>query len=695
MSVVVAPDRFGLPAVAHWGREQDDPDLAGLLASRAPAGMNSSLDEPRSFSLLADRDSGWSGTPVIEAAVGARALGPWSVVAAEHDGTRARIRVRDAGGAAEVELRLSLDAAGVLRMRGSVANTGSLPVDVEALRMLLPLPARALEITDFTGRWSGERRPQRGELHDGTWLRRSRRGRPGHDSPYLSLVGTPGSGFRQGELWACHVAWSGNQEAVVEHLPEGAGVHRAVLGGGEALDRGEVRLAPGESYDSPDVVFAWSDEGLDGVTARLHASIRARPGHPRSPRPLILNTWEAVYFDHDLDRLTQLADLAASIGVERFVLDDGWFRGRRDDHAGLGDWFVDEGIWPQGLTPLSSHVHGLGMQFGLWFEPEMVNPDSELARTHPEWVLRESPGLLGRHQEVLDLSHPDAAAYILERLDRVIIENGVDFVKWDHNRDLYRARGADGSSRVHAQTLAVYAILDELRRRHPELEIETCASGGGRPDLGILGRTDRVWASDTNDPVERQAIQRWTQTLLPPELIGTHLGPAEAHTTHRVSSLGFRAATALFGHAGIEWDLTRCTPEELDGIRRWAALYAELRPLLHGGVTVRGDHVDPGALLHGVVSPDGGSAVFAWVRLATSATAGTARVPLPGLRPELGYRVRLREELGEPSRHQTADPAWMDAVASTTFTGRMLAEGLPLPVLNPGQALLLTLDAVR
>lgn len=696
VSVVLAPDRFGLPAVVHWGAGLRERDLPGLLASAGPSVMNSSLDEPRSFSLLADRDSGWSGTPVIEAnrtdEARSRPLGSWHVTELEHDAATARIRARDAGDSVELEITLRLDDAGVLHMSGIVSNIGEGVVEVDALRMLLPLPARASEILDFTGRWSGERRPQRAALRDGTWLRRSRRGRPGHDSSYLTLVGTSGFGFRTGELWGCHVAWSGNQETLVEHLPEGAGVHFGVLGGGESLDRGEGALAPGEQYVSPEIVFVWSDDGIDGVTARLHRSVRDRPSHPKTDRPLLLNTWEAVYFDHDLARLIRLADIAASIGVERFVLDDGWFRGRRDDHAGLGDWYVDEGAWPLGLAPLSEHVHSLGMEFGLWFEPEMANPNSDLARNHPDWLLGESSELSWRHQFALDLSRPDTAAYILERLDQVVAENGVDFVKWDHNRDLHRSRRADGSAGVHAQTLALYGILDELRRRHPDLEIETCASGGGRPDLGILGRTDRVWASDTNDPIERQEIQRWTQALLPPELVGSHLGPAEAHTTHRHASLGFRAATALFGHAGIEWDLTQCTPEELEGIRSWAALYKELRPLLHSGVTVNADDIDDGALLHGVVAPEGQRAVFAWARTATSATGNSVRVPLPGLNPESTYRVTIREELGIASRHQTADPTWMGS--SSVFTARTLAEGLPLPVLNPGQALIMILDEV-
>ena len=262
------------------------------------------------------------------------------------------------------------------------------------------------------------------------------------------------------------------------------------------------------------------------------------------PRPVVLNTWEAVYFDHRLDRLTALADTAAELGVERFVLDDGWFRHRRDDTAGLGDWYVDEDVWPDGLHPLVNHVRGLGMEFGLWVEPEMVNPDSDLARAHPEWV-REAPPW--RNQQVLDIAQPDAYAYLLERLDALVSEYAIDFLKWDHNRDLVGG--------AHAQTLAAYRLLDELRERHPALEIESCSSGGSRVDLGILARTDRVWASDTNDALERQAIQRWTQLLLPPELVGSHVGPPRAHTTGRTHDLSFRVATALFGHFGIEWDI--------------------------------------------------------------------------------------------------------------------------------------------
>jgi alpha-galactosidase len=431
--------------------------------------------------------------------------------------------------------------------------------------------------------------------------------------------------------------------------------------------------------------------------------LRARPAHPSTPRPLLLNTWEAVYFDHDINRLIELTDRAAEIGVERVVLDDGWFLGRRDDTAGLGDWIVDATVWPDGLAPLADHVHELGMQFGLWFEPEMVNLDSRLAREHPEWILGPSAGLgpPARHQYAVNLANDQAWAYLLERIDVLVSTYSIDYLKWDHNRDLHEAvlGDADGRDRpgVHAQTVALYRLLDTLKARHPALEIETCSSGGGRIDLGILARTDRVWASDCNDPVERQAIQRWTGQLLPPELIGSHVGPARAHTTRRVTSQSFRLATALFGHAGIEQDLTRCTPEELERLSAWAALYREFRALLHHGRVVRADLTNEATLLHGVVSRDATTALLCWARLATSTEGQSGRVQIPGLSPDMDYRVRIRGDIGQPSMHQVAPPAWVSEALRDwiILPGVILTvTGLPMPTLNPEQAMLIEVQAM-
>lgn len=427
----------------------------------------------------------------------------------------------------------------------------------------------------------------------------------------------------------------------------------------------------------------------------LHTHLRARPGHPRSPRPVTLNVWEAVYFDHDLDRLRALADRAAQIGVERFVLDDGWFRGRRDDTAGLGDWYVDEGVWPDGLQPLIEHVTGRGLQFGLWVEPEMVNPDSDLFRAHPDWVLAV-PGRLPpawRHQQVLDLGRPEAYDHVLERLDTLLTDHpGIRYLKWDQNRDLTEA-GHHGRPGVHGQTMAVYRLFDELRDRHPGVEIESCSSGGARVDLAILARTDRVWASDCNDALERLSIQRWTGLLLPPELIGTHVGPERSHTTNRVHDLGFRAATALFGHHGIEWDIASISAAEQTELAAWVALHKRLRPLLHAGRVVRVDHPDPAVWAHGVIDHDNNRAVYAVARLTTSVTQVPGAVRLPGLDPGRRYRVRQVSGVPAPASIDLSPPTWL--AGGLTLSGAALARvGVQLPALHPEQSLVLEVDAV-
>jgi alpha-galactosidase len=533
----------------------------------------------------------------------------------------------------------------------------------------------------------------------GTQLRESRRGRPSLDSPYLAAAGTSSFGFRHGEIWAVHVGWSGNQRYVTERLPEGAGVHRGVIGGGELLLPGEIVLGPGEEYQAPTVYFAWSDEGLDGIAGAFHAMLRDRPGHPARPRPLLVNTWEAVYFNHDLATLLSLVDRAAAVGVERVVLDDGWFQGRRDDSAGLGDWFVDEEVWPEGLWPIVDRVRARGMQFGLWFEPEMVNLGSAIISEHPEWLLAPSRGAGPsiRHQHVLNIAHPAAWDYVYGRLDALISEYAVDYIKWDHNRELHEAarRQAYDKPGVNAQTMALYRMLEALKERHPSLEIESCASGGGRVDLGILQHADRVWTSDCNDPVERQRIQRWTVQLIPPELMGAHVGPARSHTTSRTTSLSFRLITALFAHAGIEQDLSRASAAELAAFADWAALYKRVRCLIHTGRLVRADLSDDTSLLHGVVAKDRSHALLAWVRLATSEDVQAGRVLLPGLAPGRDYRITMPAEAGFPRLHEQA-PEWLDTAraGSLIVSGRLLTTvGLPMPTLDAEQAMLLELHA--
>ncbi len=440
---------------------------------------------------------------------------------------------------------------------------------------------------------------------------------PGRTRRCCCAPAAKGFGFRHGEVWGVHLGWSGDQRYLAQRLNTGI----ALIGAGEILAAGEVILGSGESVTTPWAYAVYSGEGLDGASARLHSMLRRRQRYPSKSRPVLLNTWEAVTFDQSYEKLVELADVAAEVGIERFVIDDGWFGTRRDDSAGLGDWYVATDVWPRGLSPIVDHVRSLGMEFGLWFEPEMVNLDSDVARAHPDWVMGTAGRMphSWRNQQVLDISNPEAYAYILERLDSLVSEYRIDFIKWDHNRDLadpvHRAGPKAGRAAVRDQTLATYQLMDELRRRHPALEIESCSSGGSRVDLGVLERTDRVWASDNIDPIDRTRIVMGLATLLPLELIGAHVASERSKTTGRRHDLALRLTIALFGHQGIEWDITTTTPEERRGLSEWAALAKSFRPLLFGGQLVRIERPsDPGTALFGVVSMDKSEALFVLVR---------------------------------------------------------------------------------
>jgi alpha-galactosidase len=690
----VADDR--LPAVLHWGADLGEltpADLAGLAAAAVPGTVPNDLDDATRTGLLPEHAAGWSGRPGLHGERGGRA---WSALftrtALDVDGGRLRATGVDEHAGLAVEIEIELLASGLLRQRAGVTSTtGGEPFTVGGLALALPVPPVATELFDLAGRWGRERAPQRAPFVVGVHSRENRRGRTGPDAPLILAAGTPGLDTRSGEVWAVHVAWSGNHVAYAERLACGA----AVLGGGELLLPGEVRLHAGESYTGP-WVYAAHGTGLDGIAARFHTHLRSRAHHPRTPRPVVLNTWEAVYFDHDLDRLVELARAGAEVGVERYVLDDGWFRHRRDDTAGLGDWFVDDTVWPDGLHPLVDAVRALGMEFGLWVEPEMVNPDSDLARAHPDWILRTGgrTPLPSRSQQVLDLAHPDAYAHIRTRLDALLTEYPIAYLKWDHNRDLLDAgHGPDGVAGVHAQTRAVYRLLDELRARHPGVEIESCSSGGLRVDLEVLERTDRVWGSDCIDPLERQQIQRWTTQLLPPELIGSHVGAPRAHTTGRTHDLSFRAGTALFCSFGIEWDLTAATGDERTELAAWVGLYKELRGLLHTGTVVRAEQHDPSSALHGVVAADGSDALFALVQLTTPATAVPGLLRLPGLDPDRRYRVTAQPPGEGPAVRNHRPTPWL--ACGVELPGRVLAAvGVRAPALFPEQLLLLRATAV-
>jgi alpha-galactosidase len=700
VSLVLETRHRCLPAILHWGHALGDlspAELADLAVSAQPTTVPNDLDEPRRpGAVLPEHAAGWNGRPGVTGSRGGRGWSPLftlvdlDVAVDPAGGGRVVATGSDELADLTVAIEIELLPSGLVRQRAALTATAADRFTVDGLVVTLPVPSVATEVFDLAGRWGRERTPQRLPFVVGVHSRENRRGRTGPDAPLVLAAGTAGFDTRSGEVWAVHVAWSGNHVAYAERLSLGD----AVLGGGELLLSGEIALAAGETYTGP-WVYGAHGIGLDGVAARFHAYLRARAHHPRRPRPVVCNTWEAVYFDHSLGRLTELARLAAEVGVERFVLDDGWFRGRRDDTAGLGDWYVDPTVWPEGLHPLIAAVAELDMEFGLWVEPEMINLDSDLARAHPDWILAAGDRLplSSRNQQVLNLAHPQAYAYILERLDALLSEHPIAYLKWDHNRDLVDAgSGRSGVPAVHAQTVAVYRLLDELRARHPGVEIESCSSGGLRVDLEVLERTDRIWGSDVIDPLERQQIQRWTAQLLPPELVGSHVGAPRAETTGRTHDLSFRAGTALFASFGIEWDISTATDAERKELGAWVALYKEVRELLHTGTTVRASQHDPAFAVHGVVADDRSEALYALVQLTTPETSVPGVVRLPGLDPARSYRVSAQAPGDRPATRGLRPPAWL--AEGVTLPGAVLGHvGLRAPALHPEQLLLVRAEA--
>jgi alpha-galactosidase len=696
VSVLLAPSPTGAPLLLHWGADLGDvgaESLAAYPSLRRPGVAHSSLDTPRHLPLVPDAVSGFTGAPAVEVLRGRRSTAwsprwegwTWDAGTPTADGGTVSWTAEDAETGLHLTATLELGPEGLLRTRLRLRNTAAEPVTVLAVRQVLPVPAEATELLDLTGRWTRERQPQRHAWPVGTWSRPARHGRTGHDATLLLAAGTPGFGFTHGEVHAVHVAWSGDHLTYAERTPEG----ECLLGGGELLAPGEVELAEGEDYTSPWLVGSCSTTGLDALSHRFHRWLRARSPRSRRPRPVVANSWEAVYFDHDLATLSRLADAAAGLGAERFVLDDGWFQGRRGDTAGLGDWAVDPEVWPEGLHPLADHLAELGLELGLWVEPEMVNEDSDLARKHPDWLLRGRTTLPAewRSQQVLDLQVPAAYAHVRDALVALLEEYPIAYLKWDHNRDLVDV-AHDGRPAVHGQTLALYRLLDELRERFPALEIETCASGGGRIDLGILERTDRVWPSDTLDPIERQVIQRWTGLLVPPELMGAHIGGPVAHTTGRTTDLSLRAATALIGHAGLEWDVTTLDETERRDVRAWLELHRQLRGLIATGDVVHPDHPDPALVATGVVSADRTEAVYVVVATGSTATQHPAPLRLAGLDPERDYLLRSVAPTRHPHRADLSS-SWLDE-DGVLVSGALLARaGVRLPVTTPEQSYVL------
>ncbi|MEZ9784377.1 alpha-galactosidase [Vibrio breoganii] len=590
-----------------------------------------------------------------------------------------------------IKIDLILDGqSGVLSESISLTNHHEADYQLEKLVLTIPIPYRAKEVMSFSGRWSREFQAQRHSIEHGVFTQENRRGRTSHEYFPGCIVGNKAFTHQIGEVWGFHLGWSGNHHWRAEAKSDG----RRFIQAGELLMPGEVSLKQGESYTSPTLYASYSCSGLNGLRQANHNYVRQNilVLEQDKPRPVHLNTWEGIYFEHDPDYICQMASEAAQMGVERFIIDDGWFKGRNNDKAALGDWTLDKTKYPKGLNPVIEHINKLDMEFGIWVEPEMVNPDSDLFRVHPEWVLSTSgyPLTTGRNQLVLNLQIPECFDYLYRCLDDLLSQNNIAYIKWDMNRELLQPSHEEKAG-VRGQTLAFYHLVDKLRVAHPEVEIESCSSGGGRMDYEVLKRTHRFWSSDCNDALERQTIQQNMSLFFPPEILGTHIGPAHSHTTRRQHSINFRGVTALFGHMGVELDPVKESEQERRAFARYIELHKQHRTLLHSGHSFVIDSCEATRNTYGVY--DDTQLLLVICQKAMPDYSLPEPVLLDMLDENASYQLSLLElpEHGEGiMKHY---PNWIEQLRANQEVkvhGSVLKQvGLALPIQDPETCLLL------
>ena len=642
-SLVLSSTRGRCPQVIYWGAPlPPDEDLDALAAIARLDVTGGMLDEIPDLSICPEAGRSFPGQPglVGRDADGAPLLPRFTLTQVDQDTDTLVILCKDETLGLAYQATFLLDpVTHVIALAARIYSDRPMYLHWLAAPVL-PAPQAADHMIDFAGRWCGEFQMDRTAWSPGIRARENRTGRTGHEHfPGLIVPGV-GASSTTGEAHAFHYGWSGGHRMIAEELPDG----RRQIQFGHATD---LETAPATAFETAPLYAVYSSDGLNGCAVSFQRHLRDRIvtwPRPGTPRPVHYNCWEAVYFDHDLTRLKDIANRAADLGAERFVLDDGWFGRRDDDTSSLSDWEVDPRKYPDGLGPLIDHVQGLGMSFGLWFEPEMVSPDSNLYRSHPHWALGPVDQVLGRQQMALNMALPEVRDYLFRRISALLAAHPIDYIKWDHNRVLPMP---DAN-----QTRGSYALLDRLRAAFPKVEIESCASGGGRIDFGILKRVSRVWLSDSNDALERLHIQHNAALFLPLAVTGSHVGPRRCHTSGRTLSIEFRAWVAAQRHLGFEMDLRELDGHETDVLRKVTTWWKANRPWLCQADILRLDSADPSVIAEQHHAQDGGRFVVFAGKAGTSAQIVPRPLRLTRLDPQARYEISLknREAAGALSR---------------------------------------------
>ena len=590
------------------------------------------------------------------------------------------VQLKDIARQILVTLHYSMDPeSGILARSATIENREPQAVTVEqAAAAAWTLPAGRYTLNYLTGRWAGEWTLNQEAVHPGARVIESRRGSTGHQAnPWFALQAGE-TNEEQGEVWFGALGWSGSWRITVEQDQLDA---VRVTGGFNPFDFGYV-LHPNEKLETPVFYGGYAAHGLGGASRMLHrfelenilpraelAAGKAAAAAQKMPRvrPVIYNSWEATEFNVSEAGQMALAEKAAALGIDRFVMDDGWFGQRKDDHAGLGDWYVNTQKFPNGLKPLIDKVHARGMDFGLWVEPEMVNPDSDLYRKHPDWVLHfpGRPRTEQRNQMVLNLARPDVRAYLLGFLDKLLTENQIAFLKWDYNRNWSEPGWSQipvaDQKRVYVEyTKNLYAILAELRRRHPKVEIESCSGGGGRVDLGILKYVDEVWPSDNTDPFDRLTQQDGFTYAFTPQIMMAWVTDSPHGLNKRSNSLAYGMLSSMQGSLGIGANISAWTPEETALAKRLIAAYHQVQATIVQGELYRLISPRNGSEFSATetVKADKSQAVVFVFEHSTQEGRGFPRLKLKGLDAAAEYALSSIEGKARAGTPEKASGAW-------------------------------------
>lgn len=566
----------------------------------------------------------------------------------------------------------------VIARQQRIVNTGPAPVRITNLQSVsLSLPAASYDFLTLYGCHAQEARQSRVPLHQGVQAVGSRYGSssPRHQ-PFWAVL-DPAATETAGAVYGCMLVYSGNFNGVVEQ--DAFGAVRAQMGLGD--ESFTWTLEPGESFETPEALLTYSERGLNGMSQNFHTALRRHLLPPRwrdVTRPILLNSWEGMYYDVSLKKIGPQARLAKELGMELFVLDDGWFRKGNDSRSSMGDWTCNTAKLPGGIEVAADLVHGLGLKFGLWFEPEAVSRDSDLYRAHPDWIL-QVPGLEpreGRHEYLLDLGRAEVRQYLLEVLHRYLGTGKIDYIKWDMNRPLTDAVSAalpaERQGEVpHRYILGLYEILREITVSYPEVLFEGCSSGGARLDAGMLAYFAQNWTSDNTDARDRTDIQAGFSLLYPPEVLGAHVSITPNHQTGRSTPLETRFAVARLFNLGYELDLTRCPAEERAAIAAQVAAAKEERSWLMQGTFWRHSVTRPGDRMMSAVSTDQRRCLAVIFRTLYDPLGEQAVFKFCGLDPARDYRdtgtgqVYGGDELMEAGL--TLPPCKQDFVTCTIF----------------------------